>query len=139
MIDGLFKFPRPPATDADICQLMKSFDLDFPSSYLDFLKTMNGGEWCISHEEASSLVLWSCKEVYELTDAYNVAEFASGLILIGSDGGGEAVAFDTRKSTDPNKWPVVLVPFGDLDFDSCIEQGHNFNVWLTAGFPLTFE
>jgi hypothetical protein len=38
---------------------------------------------------------------------YGVSKFAPHLLLFGTDGGGEAYAFDTR--TEP--WNVVEVPF----------------------------
>jgi hypothetical protein len=56
-----------------------------------------------------------------------VAQFAPDLLLFGSDGGGEAYAFDTRESP----WGVVKVPFiGMSDRQSIVLLGRSFVEFL---------
>jgi hypothetical protein len=52
-------------------------------------------------------MLWKAEELEPLNAGYEVARFAPGLFLFGSDGGGEAYAFDTQASP----WTVIQVPF----------------------------
>jgi hypothetical protein len=78
--------------------------LRLPSSYSDFLKRANGGEGFIGK---AYTILWRVEELLDKNKAYEVAKYAPGLMLFGSDGGGEALAFDTR--TDAT--PIVSVPF----------------------------
>lgn len=130
-----FRHPTRGSTDQEIAQLTRWARSALPSSYVSLLRETNGGE----HSPSSDvLVLWTAAEVEELTEAYGAPTFAPGLVLIGSDGGGEAVAFDTQASQDPEAWPVVVVPFGDLDRASCIRLAASFDAWLTAGLPLSW-
>jgi hypothetical protein len=49
---------------------------------------MNGGEGSVGD---TYVILWRIEELIEMSKAYDVAEYAPGLFLFGSDGGGEAV------------------------------------------------
>lgn len=79
-----------------------------PGDYRAFLEATNGGEGMIGE---TYIMLWRIEELGKMNESYQVAEYAPGLLLIGSDGGGEAFAFDMRN--DP--WPVVKVPFVGMD------------------------
>ena len=75
-----------------------------PESYMFFLETANGGEGFIGERYAQ---LWRAEDLIDANRAYKTAEFAPNLFLIGSDGGGEAYAFDVS-GDDPQ---VFEVPF----------------------------
>ena len=72
------------------------------------------------------LMLWRVEELAEMNTAYQVDEYAPGLLLIGSDGGGEAFAFDTRT----NPWPVVKVPFVGMDLQYAEVLSPSFDAFL---------
>jgi hypothetical protein len=57
-----------------------------------------------------------------------VAEFAPGLFAFGTNGGGEAFAFDLRTST----MPIVMVPFIGMELSEARSIGTTFNGFLTA-------
>jgi hypothetical protein len=80
-----------------------------PSDYAKFLQTSNGGEGFIGAN--AYLILWRLCDLTEMNRCYQVAEYAPGLFIFGSDGGGEAYAFDTRNST----MPIMSVPFVGMD------------------------
>lgn len=64
-------------------------------SYSEFTKYVNSycsGEGMIG--ESSYLMLWDKAEIEELNDMYEVKEFMSDCILIGSDGGDIAYGID---------------------------------------------
>jgi len=90
------------------------------------------------HEDWSCLdvVIWSAEEIPKLNAAYEVKDYAPGLLLIGSDGGGEALALDTRSDSDPDRWPVVLVPFIGMSHSDCISQAPDFAAWLSNGMKV---
>jgi len=91
-----------PATHSAIETVEKFFNLKLPTDYKEFLQFTNG----LEGETADSyLVLWSAEELVELNQAYNVNEFVSNIILIGSDGAEEAFAFDTTNMS------VIKLPF----------------------------
>jgi hypothetical protein len=103
----------------------------FPDDYAAFLATTNGGEGKIG---GTYVMLWSTTELPELNSAYQVADNAPGLLLIGSDGGGDAFAFDMRSSP----WPVVSVPFVGMDLAFAEPMGASFQEFL-EGFRDEFR
>ena len=106
-----------PATPSAIEAAEKFFNLKLPTDYKEFLQFSNG----LEGETADSyLVLWSAEELVELNQAYNVKEFISNIILIGSDGAEDAFAFDTTNMT------IVKLPF--------IGMGHIPNEKLSDTF-----
>jgi len=64
---------------------------------------------------------------------------ATGVFAIGSDGGDDAIMFDTTVSADPGSWPVVRVGFGALDREEFCVQAANFQAWANAEFRLLHE
>jgi hypothetical protein len=65
-----------------------------------------------------------------MNKAYQVAEYAPGLFLFGSDGGGEAFAFDTRTEAKP----IVSVPFVGMELKLARPLGSNFKAFLEELF-----
>jgi hypothetical protein len=70
-----------------------------------FLGRANGGEGFIGERYVR---LWRAEELIEVNRGYNVAEFFPNLFLIGTDGGGEAYAFDVS-ANDPTVFEVPFV------------------------------
>jgi hypothetical protein len=71
--------------------LEKDLGKKLPVNYVSFLMEMNGGEGSIG---SSYLILWPAEEIVEINEAYNVSDWAPGVVIFGSDGGGEAYGFD---------------------------------------------
>jgi len=82
-----------------------------PESFFAFLTHANGGEGFIRDRYVQ---LWRAEELAEMNRAYKTAEFFPNLFFIGSDGGGEAYAFDLSR-TDA---VVFQVPFIGLPTDA---------------------
>jgi hypothetical protein len=76
-----------------------------------FLERANGGEGFIGERYAR---LWRAEELIEVNRGYNVAEFFPNLFLIGTDGGGEAYAFNVSA----NDSTVFVVPFIGMPSDA---------------------
>jgi hypothetical protein len=96
---------NPPASDSS-CKQLEAF---LPLDYIGFLKEMNGGEGFVGAN--AYLILWRAEELVEFNKAYQVEEYAPGLFIFGSDGGGEAFAFDLRSDTRS----IVSIPFVGMD------------------------
>ncbi len=96
---------------------------ELPGDYVAFLQATNGGEGMIG---GAYLILWKAEELAEMNTSYQVAEYAPGLLLFGSDGGGEAFAFDTR--TKP--WLVVKVPFVGMELECAEVLAPSFDAFL---------
>jgi hypothetical protein len=114
------------------CQAKLSFLL--PADYVQFLQKMNGGEGSLG--ENAYVALWRVEELGDRNVGYEVAEFAPGLFLFGSNGAGEAFAFDARS----DQFCIVAVPFiGMDDLRDAIVIATNFRAFLevlfTSGIP----
>jgi cell wall assembly regulator SMI1 len=118
-------FTLNPGVSADALDtVMQALNLELPEDYRQFLRASNGGEGFLG---PNYVMLWKAEQLDALNMGYNVACSAPGLLLFGSDGGGEAYAFDTR--TTP--WAVVQVPFVGMDDpDVAISLGRNFTEFL---------
>jgi len=67
-----------------------------------------------------------------------MSDVCPGLVIIGSDGGGEAVGFDFRR-TPP---PIVLVNFISSGWHEATIQASTFNEFMTQreiGKPYKFD
>jgi hypothetical protein len=102
-----FSACEPGAPDA-LARLAQFAGRPLPPDFISFLRSYGGGEGFIGD---NYVMLWSASDIPKLNEAYNVSEFAPGLMLFGSDGGGEGYAFDHRLPTTH----VVRVPFVGMD------------------------
>jgi hypothetical protein len=109
--DDLFSKFRgnTPASAAEIQRLEEEGDFELPRDYAAFMQRSNGGEGFIGPN--AYVIFWRLRDLVEMNRAYRVEEFAPGLLIFGSDGGGEAYAFDTRTSG----MPIVSIPFVDME------------------------
>ena len=89
-----------------------------PTDYATFLRFANGGEGIVGRKGAYA-IFWRIEDILELNDAYEVAQYAPSLILFGSNGGGDAFAFDRNSA----QGRVVQVPFVGLDLRDAVEIG----------------
>ena len=118
---------NPPADASSIRQFVTDGGLRLPKDYEKFLQEMDGGEGFIGN---AYLILWHAGELLELNKSYAVAEFAAGLFLFGSDGGGEAFAFDMRSDAKP----IVSVPFVGMELEVARPVASNFKAFLEELF-----
>lgn len=114
------------ASDNAIAQCQAVAGVELPPEYVQFVKRSNGAEGFVG--ESSYLMLWPVEELLEMNEAYEIKEYAPGLLLFGSDGGGEAYAFDLRYMHKP----IVRVPFVGLSIDDIVHVGDTFSAFLKA-------
>jgi hypothetical protein len=103
--------PNAPASTQAVTSLRTGLAKALPESYFAFLARANGGEGFIGDRYVQ---LWRAEELAEMNHSYKTAEFFPNLFFIGSDGGGEAYAFDLSR-TDAT---VFEVPFVGLPTDA---------------------
>ncbi len=121
----LERLNRPPgATDAAIAESEKQLGLKLPAEYVDFLKLTNGGEGFMGKK--AYVIFWGVEELASMNQSYEVTKYAPGLLIFGSDGGGEAYGFDTRIP----QWPIVQVPFVGMAWNAAQSMGESFKVFL---------
>lgn len=93
-----------PAAAAQVVAAEQALRQSLPADFREFLLRTNGGEGMIGE---NYVMLWNATELGEYNESYQVNQYAPGLLLFGSDGGGEGFAFDTRTAPPT----VVTVPF----------------------------
>jgi hypothetical protein len=125
---GAEKFPfspNPPATDESLSALVRATSAKpLPKEYIEFLRRVNGGEGFLGDNYAR---LWRAEELLEFNREYQAAELAPELFLIGSNGGGEAYAFDQSSATSV----VFLVPFIGMEYQYIQKIADSFSSFVT--------
>lgn len=116
---------NPPASREEIEKVQTELKFPLPKSYIEFLLIRNGGEGFIGD---SYVILWKVEELVSRNSAYNVAEFAPGLFLFGSNGGGEAFGFDIRSETGS----IISIPFITMDKMDARPVAANFEGFLST-------
>lgn len=112
-----------PASAGQLEGLERTLDQQLPRDYVEFVSVHDGGEgWVGDHY----LVLWNTRELIPYNREYGFPEGAPSLIAFGTDGGGEAFAFDTRTSP----FPVVMVPLIGMSDDEAIQVADSFDQLL---------
>jgi hypothetical protein len=121
IIDKLYL--NDAVSESRLFDIQRKFGIRFPADYVDFLKTSNGAEGNIGQ---SYIMLWSLEDIVTLNEAYAVNEFAPGLLIIGSDGGGTAYAFDLRTE----QMQLVEVPFIGMSLDEIRVLSNTFDGFI---------
>lgn len=107
------------ALDSVECEI----GLRLPDDYRAFMTRYNGGEGFVGKQY---LILWRAEEIAPFNRDYQVDEYAPGIVLFASSGGGEAFGFDMRS----DQLPVVQVPFVGLDLRYAKEVANSFTELL---------
>jgi hypothetical protein len=109
-----------PASGGAVAKCEAALGKKLPIDHVEFLGLTNGGDGFIG--ENAYVIFWTADELTEFDRAYEVQEYAPGLLLFASSGGGEAYGWDTR--TTP--WAVVEVPFVGMDWSLARSVGSSF-------------
>jgi len=115
---------RPRAIDAAIAESERRLGVKLPKEYVAFLGLCNGGEGVIG--DKTYAILWSVEELASLNDGYQVQSYVPGLLIFGSNGGGEAYGFDMRTP----EWPILAVPFVGMEWELAEPMGASFAAFL---------
>ena len=87
----------PGTTDEALRVAEEALGVSFPPDYRTFMQQRNGVE---ANFDGSYLVLHPVEDLVEVNRACGAGEHP-GLIVIGSDGGGEGVVYDFRLAHPP--------------------------------------
>ena len=113
------------ASESQIAAAEAHLQLSLPHEFREFLLHGNGGEGFVGQQY---LMLWRVEDLAPLNRDYLVSEFAPGLLIFGSSGGGDAFGFDTRSPS----MPIVRVPFVGMAWKDASEVAKNFRAFLEA-------
>jgi hypothetical protein len=114
---------NPPASPDSIARCQAALSFSLPGDYVRFLLRMNGGEGFVGEHY---LMVWRVEDLISSNKECKIDDSVAALFLFGSDGGGEAFAFDTR--SDPPL--IVVVPFIGMDFENAKLIAPSFNSFL---------
>lgn len=103
--------------------LAETLPTSIPEDYFDFLTRNNGGEGFVGDEY---LIMFNAEEIVRFNQEYEVEKYAPGLLLFGSNGGGEGYAFDTTSEG----CPIVKVPFIGMDHRYAKVVGQNLSDFI---------
>lgn len=117
-----------PASPETVHRLVAESKIELPEEYLALLLYSNGGEGELA-VEPGWFQLWPAEKVIELNEGYGVGKNAPGFFGFGSNGGGEMLAFDTRKN---KSWKVVMIPFIPMTTEDAIVIADDFKAFVQA-------
>jgi hypothetical protein len=118
--------PNPPAPEQVIAALVEAMAAKpLPHDYLMFLRRANGGEGFLGE---NYVALWRAEELIEFNQDYQTAELAPMLFLIGSNGGGEAYAFDQSAGSST----VFSVPFIGMEYRYIEKVADSFHSFIAT-------
>ena len=110
-------------TEQDVLSINNEYGIELPQDYRAFLTSQGGGEGFIGKQY---LRLWHAHELIPFNREYQVQEYAPGLLLFGSNGGGEGFAFDLRKQCRD----IVMVPFIGMELKHAKSISQTFTDFL---------
>jgi len=114
----------PGSTEDKISHCEHQLEVSLPEDYRSFLQVID--EEDVTSICNASFSPWRAHELFVHNVSYGVKEFCPGALVIGSNGGGEAFAFDTRGG----EWNVVRIPFIPMSWDEAIPIAENFTEFL---------
>ncbi|MFN4157841.1 MAG: SMI1/KNR4 family protein [Gemmobacter sp.] len=109
--------PQPGVPADDLDKLTAAAALALPEDYLSFLRVSNGGEGPLSVHPLWLVLDPAALVVEALTEGW-FAEFFPGFVVIGLNGAGEAVAFDTRSGSVQG---LIHFDMTDIDLDESVQ------------------
>jgi hypothetical protein len=113
-----------PASAEMVKDVELHFGIRLPTDYKSFMISRGGGEGFIGEQY---LVIWQIGELIEFNRNYEAEKYAPGLVLFGSNGAGEAFAFDAR----PGENMIIrVVPFIGMALEDAIPIADNFEKFL---------
>lgn len=113
-----------PADAGVVEGLSARLGVTLPQDYICFLKEHNGGEGFIGN---NYIILWRAEELADFNREYEVEQYAPGILLFASSGGGEGYGFDTLSAA----MPIVRIPF--------IGMAREYAEPVAENFPVFFE
>jgi len=86
-----------PAAGDLVAALQTELGKTLPEEYVDILKISNGLEGSVGDKYLS---LWRAEDLLENNAEYKTEQHAAGMLVVGSDGGNQALGLDLREDSD---------------------------------------
>jgi hypothetical protein len=115
----------PGASLAVIRDREAELGITFPDDYVEFMLSSNGGEGFVGGDRLY-VQIDPIEEMMNDDLREGLARERRGLVVFGSDGAGEAFAFDTRG----DEVRIVMFPWVGVDEKEVFPQGRTFTEFL---------
>lgn len=102
-------------------EIEETLKIKFPQDYVEYMVKNNGYTGMLNEQYYN---IWKLEDIISMNNNYQVQEFFPNLIYFGSNGGGEAFAFDKS-----NNMCIVSIPFIGTEEDKII-IANNFNDFM---------
>ena len=124
----------PGVTDSDVTELARFFGRPLPADYAAFLRVCGGGE--LSFRDIWTIRLWRPADIPSWLPAYGFPKWAPEAKVIGDNGGGEALVFDTRPVHIDGDYPIYAMNFVSITWDAIIYVAKSFTDLMWLQHPL---
>jgi hypothetical protein len=114
------------ASDEALDVAAAQLGVELPSDYRTMMSRANGGE---AEFGQSWIVMWRVEDLAERNAGYGVQEFAPGFTFFGSNGAGEAYAWDWRATRQAR---YVVIPFITPEPDAAVPCGDSLEEFLAT-------
>ena len=119
-----------PATSEQVTRAQRELDVQLPKDLVAFYESFGAADGDLTSDADDDtcgwLILYPVDQLVDTNAGYDHRD--KQLIIVGTDGGGEAYALDYR--VDPPAW--VVVPFIDLDVENALPAGGSLAEFLRA-------
>lgn len=118
---------RPGASLEAIRQRERELGIQFPQDYVEFMLASNGAEGFVGGDRAY-VQIEPIEQMMNDRLQRDLNESRPGLVVFGSDGAGEAYAFDPRGED----LRIVMFPWIGHDEEEILFQGRSFTEFLRS-------
>ncbi len=112
-----------PSTTREVTTLESELGISLPDDYRTFLLNRGRGEGFFGRRY---LLLYSADQILPFNHDYETSKHAPGLLLFGTDGGGEGFAFDLREAS----YHIVIVPLIGMSLNDAKRIASTFTDFL---------
>ena len=114
------------ARDHELDAAAAALGIKFPEDYRDLMRHANGGEGEFGD---SWIRLWRAEDLCERNPGLEIPGYAAGFTFFGTNGGGEAYAWDWRPE---RRSRYVVIPFIVPDPDVAVPCGDTLEEFLAV-------
>lgn len=104
---------NPPASEAEIEELVANLTMPVPVTLLTLLRNFNGGKGGLEGPHFRVYLL-SANEITQAEQDWEVQDHIPGAILFGTDQGDFGLLLDTRRRNLNGDCPVIMCPVSSL-------------------------
>lgn len=115
---------NPSTSRASLDSIMSTLGVQPPEDYISFMLDSNGAEGFVG--SSHYLIVHPVEQLLACNEPYGLGSVGPGLVIFGSDGGGMAYAFNSKKTPAE----IVKVDSISMDLGPVVRCGSSFTAFL---------